>query len=204
MAAEAAVTPLGSAPGEDGEIARLAALSPLDYERERIAVARKLDIRTAILDGLVISARRDRMACGEQGRALALPSPEPWPQPVEGAALLDDITAAIKRYVVVDHGAAETVALWVLHAHTLDAFAISPRLAITSPEKNCGKTTLLDVIGRLVPRPLATSNTTTAAVFRSIEAACPTLLIDEADTFLHGKDDLRGILTAGTVEVRRL
>ncbi len=27
--------------------------------------------------------------------------------------------------------------------------------------------------------------------------ACPTLLIDEADTFLHGKDDLRGILNSG-------
>jgi putative DNA primase/helicase len=99
--------------------------------------------------------------------------------------------------VVVELGAAESVALWVLHAHTLDAFAISPPLAITSPEKNCGKTTLLDVIGRLVPRPLATSNTTMAAVFRSIELTCPTLLIDEADTFLHGKDDLRGVLNSG-------
>jgi hypothetical protein len=132
-----------------------------------------------------------------QGRALAFPSPEPWPQPVDGAKLLTEMTGAIERYVVLENGAAETVALWVLHAHTLDAFSISPRLAITSPEKNCGKTTLLDVIGRLVPRPLATSNTTTAAVFRSIDAACPTLLIDEADTFLHGKDDLRGILNSG-------
>ncbi|MGH6673880.1 MAG: DUF3631 domain-containing protein [Xanthobacteraceae bacterium] len=150
-----------------------------------------------MLDKLVAAERRDRMAFGEQGRALALAPPEPWPQSVDGAALLCELSDAIQRYVVVEPGAAETAALWVLHAHTLDAFAISPRLAITSPEKNCGKTTLLDVIGRLVPRPLATSNTTTAAVFRSIEAACPTLLIDEADTFLQGKDDLRGILNSG-------
>ena len=35
------------------------------------------------------------------------------------------------------------------------------------------------------PRPLSTSNTTAAAIFRTIEAARPTLLIDEADTFLR-------------------
>jgi putative DNA primase/helicase len=196
-AGSAAITPPDAALNEDAEIARLAALSPLDYERERTPVAKKLSLRTAILDKLV-AARRDRATSADQGRALVLPSPEPWPESVDGALLLSDMTAAILRYVVVEPGAAESVALWVLHAHTLDAFAISPRLAITSPEKNCGKTTLLDVISRLVPRPLATSNTTPAAVFRSIEAAaCPTLLIDEADTFLHGKDDLRGILNSG-------
>lgn len=53
------------------------------------------------------------------------------------------------------------------------------------------------MIGHLVPWPLPTSNATPAALFRSIEAVCPTLLIDEGDTFLHGKDDLRGILNSG-------
>jgi hypothetical protein len=116
---------------------------------------------------------------------------------VDGAALLTEMTAATQRYVVVEHGAAETVALWALHAHTLDAFSISPRLAITSPEKSCGKTTLLDVIGCLVPRPLITANATTAAIFRSIVPPRPTLLIDEADSFLEGKEELRGILNSG-------
>jgi putative DNA primase/helicase len=179
---------------DDAEIGRLAALPPLDYERERVPAAKKLGLRTAMLDKLVVAVRRDQMAFSEQGRALALASPEPWPESVDGATLLAEMTEAIQRYVVVEPGGAETVAMWVLHAHTLDASAISPRLAITSPEKQCGKTTLLDVIAHLVPRPLATSNISPASVFRSIEAACPTLLIDEADTFLHGKDDLRGIL----------
>jgi putative DNA primase/helicase len=34
-------------------------------------------------------------------------------------------------------------------------------------------------------------------VFRTIESACPTLLIDEADTFLTGNDELRGVLNSG-------
>ncbi len=134
-ATEAAAMIIGSALTENAEVNRLAALSPLYYERERTTVAKRLGMRTAILDKLVAAARRDQMVCGEQGRALTLASPEPWPESVDGATLLGDMTCAIQRYVVAERGAAETVVLWVLHAHTLDAFAISPRLAITSPEK---------------------------------------------------------------------
>jgi hypothetical protein len=87
--------------------------------------------------------------------------------------------------------------LWIIHTYLLDSFSISPRLAIGSPEKGCGKTTLLDVISRLVWRPLSTSNATVAAIFRIVELSCPTLLIDEADTFLPENEELRGILNSG-------
>jgi hypothetical protein len=72
-----------------------------------------------------------------------------------------------------------------------------PRLAITSPEKGCGKTTALDVLRELVARPLSTSNVTASAVFRTVEIARPTLLIDEADTFLTENEALRGTLNSG-------
>jgi hypothetical protein len=70
-------------------------------------------------------------------------------------------------------------------------------LAITSPEKRCGKTTTLDVVQSLAPRPLSTSNTSAAAILRTIEAAQPTLLIDEADTFLTNSEEIRGVLNSG-------
>jgi hypothetical protein len=63
--------------------------------------------------------------------------------------------------------------------------------------KRCGKTTLLDVLSRLVLRPLSTANVSAAAVFRVVEAYRPTLFIDEADTFLPGNDELRGITNSG-------
>ena len=53
------------------------------------------------------------------------------------------------------------------------------------------------MINELVARPLSTSNATTSAVFRIIEMKQPTLLIDEADTFLKENDELRGILNTG-------
>jgi putative DNA primase/helicase len=44
---------------------------------------------------------------------------------------------------------------------------------------------------------LLSGNITPAALFRSVEAWKPTLLIDEADTFAAMHDELRGILNAG-------
>jgi hypothetical protein len=98
--------------------------------------------------------------------------------------------------MMADH-AAEITALWVIHTYLLDCFGISPRLAITSPERGCGKTTLMDLLSHLVMRPLSVANATASAVFRVVELQRPTLLIDEADTFLSESDELRGILNSG-------
>jgi putative DNA primase/helicase len=66
-----------------------------------------------------------------------------------------------------------------------------------SREICCGKTTLVDVLSRLVRSALTTVNATAAAIFRLVHAYQPTLLIDEADTFLTKNSDLRGILNSG-------
>src|SRR5207237_1547401 len=132
-----------------------------------------------------------------QGRPINLPEPKPWPHPVNGAELLSAITQAISKHMVMEPGAAECVALWALFTHAIDAFGIATRLAITSPRPQCGKTTLLDILSRLVVRPLLAGNVSAASVFRVVEVARPTLLVDEADTFLPGNEELRGVLNSG-------
>jgi putative DNA primase/helicase len=179
----------------DAEISRLAKLSKLEYEQERIEAAKRLGVRAPILDRLVAAAREPDD--GKQGRALSLPEPQPWNEPVNGTKLLGELSAAIQRHVVLSDHMADTAALWVVHTYMLNAFGITPRLAITSPEKGCGKTTLLDVLARLVWRPLPTANATASAIFRVVEMQAPTLLIDEADTFLSENEELRGILNSG-------
>ena len=82
--------------------------------------------------------------------------------------------------VLGDHAAAG-IALWALHCHAHEAAFHSPRLAITSPVMRCGKSSLLRWLARVVPRPVSASNISAAALFRVIEAAYPTLLIDELD-----------------------
>src|SRR5262249_35715330 len=50
----------------------------------------------------------------------------------------------------------------------------------------------------LVIRPLPAANVTAATIFRGVQAFHPTLLIDEADTFINGdSEELRGILNCG-------
>ena len=180
----------------DAELERLAALSPVQYEHERKGAAKRLNVRAPILDRLV-KAKHPTTDDGKQGRALSLPEPTPWPEHVEAVELLCDLSAAIRKHVVMPGQCADAAALWAVHTYLLDALHITPRLAITSPEKQCGKTTLLDVLFRLVWRPLEVSNTTTSAIFRSIEKARPTLLLDEGDTFLVGNEELRGVLNSG-------
>ena len=145
------------------------------------------------------SAPRDAKDGGNepQGSAVAFAPVEPWPEPVDGAALLDEIAATVARYIVLPTGAAEAIALWVLHTHTHATAYVSPLLAITAPEKRCGKSTVLSLLARLVPRPLPTSNISPASVFRVVEEHAPTILIDEGDTFLRDNDDLRGLLNSG-------
>ncbi|MAF11996.1 hypothetical protein CMK11_16255, partial [Candidatus Poribacteria bacterium] len=134
---------------------------------------------------------------GRQGVACLLQTPDPWDAPVDGADLCDDIAETLRRFAVLPDGAADAIALWLLHTYVFDVFEVTPRLGITSPTKQCGKTTLLALVTALAHRPLPTSNTTVAPVFRGIERYRPTLLIDEADTFLPDRAELRGVLNAG-------
>ena len=128
---------------------------------------------------------------------LGLTEIEPWPDYVHGQLLLDDLVKLLLRFVVLPQSAAETLALWTLHTYAFDLRDISTYIGLESPEKRCGKTTLLTVLSELVHRPLVAANISPSAFFRVIEETRPTLLIDEADTLLKGNDELRGILNAG-------
>jgi Protein of unknown function (DUF3631) len=143
------------------------------------------------------SSRWDARAGHGQGRAITFETVEPWPEPVEGAAMLSALATVLRRFVVMPDVIADTLVLFVVHAHVHDASDISPICAITSPLPNCGKTTLLRFVLALTPRPVATSNCTPAALFRTIEAHHPTLIADEGDTFLQLSDELRGVLNSG-------
>jgi putative DNA primase/helicase len=183
--------------GQDvqAEIRRLAALPLLQYDRERKAAAERLEVSLSALDAAVKAARPKETK--GQGRPFELPAIELWPAPVDGAGLLDEVCVTISRYVVMPSESVTTLSLWTVHTHCFDCFGHSPRAAILSPEMQCGKTTTLDVLSCLAARPLPSANTTVSAIFRIVEMSKPTLLIDEADTFLKENNELRGILNSG-------
>ena len=101
------------------------------------------------------------------------------------------------RFIVCDKNTATAATLWCAFTWIIEHAEVAPLAIITAPEKGCGKTQLLDVIGRLSRRPLFASNITPAATFRVIEAKTPTLLIDEADAFFRENEELRGVINSG-------
>jgi putative DNA primase/helicase len=122
---------------------------------------------------------------------------EPWPDPVAGAELLDELSGLVSRFVVLPKRAADALALWMVHTYAFELGEVTAYIGVESPEKRCGKSTLLTLLSRLVNRSVVASNISAAAFFRVIEQTRPTLIIDEADTFLRKADELRGIMNSG-------
>ena len=184
---------------EDQLVTELAKLPLLEYEKRRPDAAKELGCRASVLDKLVEAERaktNDDDGDGS-GASVLFPEVTPWPEPVDGAELLDEMAELFKRHAILPRHAEDAISLWVCFTHAIDAVEVAPVLGIVSPEKRCGKTTALSLIAKLVRRPLPASNISAAALFRSVEMWAPTLLIDEADTFLRESPELNGILNSG-------
>jgi putative DNA primase/helicase len=119
----------------------------------------------------------------------------PWSQSVDGMQLLSAVSDMVRRFVILPQHADTAVALWIVLTYCIEWAQVAPILAVTSPEKRCGKSTLLFVIDRLSSRPLSSSNISAPALFRAVEKWQPTLIIDEADSFIRDSEEMRGVLT---------
>jgi hypothetical protein len=180
----------GGDQGDDEPIAELAGLSALAYAKRRKDAAEKLGIGVGVLDKIVSKARGEAKPDEEW-------EVEPWPEEVATADLLRDLRETFSAHVILpEHGAA-AMALWTLHAWTIDVASVSPFLSFTSPMMRCGKSTALMLLNRTGPRPALASNISPAAIFRYVEKYHPCLIIDEADSFVSGNEELRGILNSG-------
>ena len=173
-------------------IASLAALSALDYDRSRTAAAKALGIRPATLDNLVKQGRGD-----SEAERLPFKEPEPWPDPIDPGALLSDLSNTIKQFIVLEPEQADAAALWVSLTWFIDVVQVAPLAMCNAPERACGKSQLLDLMGRLSARPLPAANASAAGLFRAVELWKPTVLIDEADTFVRENEELKGLVNAG-------
>jgi hypothetical protein len=115
---------------------------------------------------------------------------------------LREVYEFLRSYVVFSsmHGAL-AVALWVAHTYLIDVVDVTPRLVIRSPEKQAGKSRLLEVLKLLCPNAVMTHNVSSAYIIRKIDQGRPTLLLDEYDTIFgdvsEGSETLRSILNAG-------
>lgn len=149
-----------------------------------------------LVDALLGSAPRDEKD-ELSGRPVVFEELEPWSNgAVDPHELLGEVFTFFERYLFLPVHGALTLALWTLLTYVFDNFDVCPYLCVTLPLPGCGKSLTLDALSAVVYRPLRTASITPAAIFRSIEAHQPALLIDEADTFLDN-DELRGVVNSG-------
>jgi len=122
----------------------------------------------------------------------------PSTKTIDLAPLLDDIEKFISARMILPQGASVATTLWCAATYGINLFRIFPKLTIISPEKRCGKSTLLDLVDGFSNKALITSNITPPAIYRLIDQDQPTLIIDEADTFIsNGSSDMVGIINSG-------
>jgi hypothetical protein len=187
-------------------VAALAALPRGEYARRKKQFAEMLGIGTRDIDALV-KAVQGTMADDAFADADAeVPEwvlemvgeePEPWPDPVNGDELFTEVREIILKHVVLKEEHATALAAWCLMTWVHMRLPICPKVLLTSPSKRCGKTTALEAALGLCRRPIATSNISPASVYRIIEGVGPTLLLDEADTFLADNIELAGVINSG-------
>jgi hypothetical protein len=121
-----------------------------------------------------------------------------------GHGVLDELHRFLGRFVAYPSPHARVAhTLWIAHAHLMDAWESTPRIAFLSPEPASGKTRALELTELLVPRPVEAVNVTPAYLFRKVgdESGPPTILYHEIDTVFGPKakesEEIRGLLNAG-------
>jgi hypothetical protein len=116
--------------------------------------------------------------------AAARRSPRPDPD------LLPVVLKLIEQHIAVTAEERLAIALWIFHAHVFDRFSITPRLALSSPVRGCGKTTVLTLIELLVPEGNRTDSVSAAAIYHQLEQRPRTVLLKRIPVIL--KHSLHG------------
>ena len=159
-------------------------------ERERIAATQ--------------AAMGDGDGASKAAAKIVLPEIQPCDVAVDTLTILNEVKKFVGRFLALSEDQRVAFTLWILFTHIFEIADVSPRLALLSATKRCGKSTALYLLALLCPRALASSNISPAAIFRVIDQSKPTLIIDEVDSLVPRKgqsseraEELRGILNSG-------
>ena len=189
------------APFEPSAVAMLKKLRGDDlaaWQRTRALLGEKAKVSVTALDAATAPAG-DANGDGKQGKPVTFEDPEPWPKPVDGAALLDALVTRLEHYVSLPKGGAVAVAVWALYTWTFRAFSVSPYLMVTAPERESGKSRVTELLSWMVQRDKPVSDASAATIYRGVDRDGPTLLFDEAQDYLNRRPDdpIRGMLRSG-------
>ncbi len=116
--------------------------------------------------------------------------------------LIRDLVKFIGRFVVMTDAQKMVIATYVIHTYIVEDCQQTPYIFIHSPEPECGKSRLMEVMELLVAKPWMIVNPSDAVLFRKVDKIKPTLLWDEIDAVFNPKssqyhEEKRGMLDQG-------
>ena len=113
--------------------------------------------------------------------------------------LLDLVMRLIEEHVAVTPAERMAIALWTLHTYVFEQFSVAPRLAALSPTTECGKTTVLLLLEKLVRDSFRADDVTAASIYYALyQNPYVSLLIDEGDNLgLFENAQLRAVFNSG-------
>jgi hypothetical protein len=115
-----------------------------------------------------------------------------------GCALITELESYIRSYVTLAESCyALVIALWLGATHSWPAFDAFPYLVVTSATKRSGKTRLLEIMSFVASNSRLVASISPAALYRTVHAEKPTLLVDEAEMFSSAKSEFRSLLNTG-------
>jgi hypothetical protein len=170
---------------EQEQLDEIARLKGLDQVLKKKELAKELGITGKELDKVL--QEKDASKQPEHWTV------EPWAEPVLTEALLNQLEEIYIKHVILPEHGAVVMALWCLHSWAIDAASATAFLHFISPVPECGKTRAMEVMQWTVSRGFMASNMSPSVLYRLIDRDHPTLIIDEAETYIK-REDVRGIL----------
>jgi hypothetical protein len=175
-------------------VINLAGMTPFQYAQKLGEEAKKHRVPMRLLEKAVDAARVEI-----EVEKLLEPHWEvkPADDAIDPAQLFAEMEARILQHVVMSRDFAFVVALWIGQTWIHEHATYSPILAITSAERDSGKSTLMGLLRFLVRRSLLSVGISAAALYRSIEKWSPTFVLDECDELFADNPDLLRVVNSG-------
>ena len=121
--------------------------------------------------------------------------------------VLDTTHDFLRRFLVMSDDGLRVLSLWIFHTWAFAASETTPYISIRSPERESGKTRVIEVVSPLAREAEQVADASISALFRSIEKYRSTMLFDEVDGIFRGRDedskDLKRLLNRGTAPGQR-
>jgi hypothetical protein len=139
---------------------------------------------------------RAAMAAGSAAQPPSPHQPSDQTSDQPEVNVFDLVRRLFELHIFVSSEERTAFTLWVLHCWVFNRFTHSPRLALISPVRGCGKTETLALIEQLAPNSWRVDDVTPASIYR--QRQLPTFLLDEFDQVnLRHNGTLKAVLHSG-------